>query len=338
MVIAVAFSLSFSGPKFRADAPLTGESQRLYNLGRHYFSVDTEPALLRSKVIFEQLVTREPRSAKAHAALAETFSELAGNWGGKHSLTARRALARARSEAQTAWTLSPDSAEVNDANASIAEVASDRFGVADAAYRRAIALDPSYAPAHERYGFSMLMRGQIDDAVAQLKTAVQMEPSSPSANAALAYAYYLKRAPHDAAPFAAAALENGDDADDAHVRLGLIYAQERRFNNAIAEFTQLHCCPRLSAALLAQVYAQDDQPERAHALLQRIRGHDMPAFVWRNLAFAYVLLSEPKAALAAFKHAPPTFFAERSMLALDPRMDSVRSDSRFAHFLQSRPQ
>jgi len=82
VVIAVAFSLSFSGPKFRADAPLTGESQRLYNLGRHYFSVDTEPALLRSKVIFEQLVTREPRSAKAHAALAETLSELAGNWGG----------------------------------------------------------------------------------------------------------------------------------------------------------------------------------------------------------------------------------------------------------------
>jgi tetratricopeptide (TPR) repeat protein len=45
-------------------------------------------------------------------------------------------------------------------------------------FRRALALDPSYAYAHDQYGFYLALRGQLDDAVAEFRIATELDPLS----------------------------------------------------------------------------------------------------------------------------------------------------------------
>ncbi len=327
----VAFSSPVPSPP---RSTLTGESGRLLRVARFYFDSQTADGLQRSEAILTRLVRREPRSAPAFSALADTESTLV--WAYGPSPSARLALRRARAASDAALHLEPGSAEAVASHASVAEALAGRFGVADAAYERSLALDPHDWRAQEQYAVSLMMRGRLDDAVAHLRSAAALDPTTAGVNAWLSLVYYLKHEPAPAALFAAQALYLGDDPDDSRARLGMIYAMEGNAARAVWEFTALRrCCPQLALAYIAQAYAQSGDPLRARSVLRRVHaGGDSAQILWLNIAFAHVLLHERDAALRSLRHVLLGDPMERALIALDPRLDSVRGDPRFARFVR----
>jgi tetratricopeptide (TPR) repeat protein len=67
------------------------------------------------------------------------------------------------------------------------------FPSADRELRRAIELSPNLATAHQFLGISLCEQGRLDDGLAELLKARDLDPLSPAIARSLATAYYLKR-------------------------------------------------------------------------------------------------------------------------------------------------
>ena len=66
-------------------------------------------------------------------------------------------------------------------------------------YQRAIELKPNYATAHQWFGNdSLVSLGRFDEAIAEGKRAVELDPLSPIINADLGITLYLARRYDDA--------------------------------------------------------------------------------------------------------------------------------------------
>ena len=310
----------------------SAEGARLYQLGRYYWNRRTQTALLHGRQIFQQEIKVDRHSALGYAGLADIDQTLCIMWGPSPSYTSF--LREAANAAQHAIAIEPSSAEAQTSYASVQELMHDRYGVADAHYLLALAANPRYAPAHLRYGVSLLLRRQLKPAIAHLRLAAQLEPASVITTSWLATALYIDRQPLAATTYANEMKYLGAGEFYALSTLGLIYAEEKRYDAARRVFTSLRsCCPIITGALLAQVDAQSGHQRLARAELPSAK-QATEAQIWVDVAFAQVLLNERSAALASLERAHLTGAMDRSLVALDPRMESVRRDRRFVKLLQ----
>jgi tetratricopeptide (TPR) repeat protein len=69
---------------------------------------------------------------------------------------------------------------------------------AEADFRQAIALDPSFAPAHLDLGLALLKQGKLLEAIASIKRSLEIDPDSPGAHLFLGIAEYQSHHEEDA--------------------------------------------------------------------------------------------------------------------------------------------
>ena len=166
--------------RLTAKTPVDAELLRLYLRGRYHWSLRTPQDLARSRAYFEQLIGRDPAFAPAWAGLADTLVQLYGY----SYLPPQEAFAPAREAAREALRLDDQLAA---AHASLGLV---EFNLewdaqaAEAAFRRAIELEPSYAPAHQWYSELLSLVGRHEEALARIELAWGLDPFSPIVSAA----------------------------------------------------------------------------------------------------------------------------------------------------------
>ncbi len=141
---------------------------------------------------------------------------------------------------------------------------------AEAAYRRAIALDPNYADAHVSLGIVLKNRGKFDDAIGHYQTALRLNPRLASAHANLANALALRAESEAGAGFdgeidpetvdslgRAVALDPKNAL--LHRNYGVMLRHARRYREALAAFNEtlsldpadVQACLRLGQCLVA---------------------------------------------------------------------------------------
>lgn len=163
------------------------EAYHAYLRGRHQWNKRTRAGFMRAIEHFQDAIDRDPRYALAYTGLADTYNVL-----GYYSFQApRETFPRAKAASTRALELDPDLAE---AHASLGYTRLfydwDWEGSA-ASFRRAIALAPAYASAHQWYGWYLLVARRLDEMIASMRTALQLDPLSLIINAHVAYALFL---------------------------------------------------------------------------------------------------------------------------------------------------
>ena len=74
-----------------------------------------------------------------------------------------------------------------------------RWGDAEAAFRRALELDPNYATGHHWYAFFLTTLGRFDEALVERRRALEIDPLTPMLGVGLAGLYLAMRQPDRAA-------------------------------------------------------------------------------------------------------------------------------------------
>jgi TolB-like protein/Flp pilus assembly protein TadD len=161
------------------------EAYQLYLQALPEIATRTMAGFDRAEQLINRTIARDPGFVPAQAALAVVWCLRAVQ---RRELNSRDTPLRQQiiQQAERALKMGPDSAEAQAACGFVYTVAL-RFTEGEAMLRRAIQLNPSYAPAYLWLGRSLLGRGYIEDAIATLKQSVTLDPLSHRALDNLAF-------------------------------------------------------------------------------------------------------------------------------------------------------
>ncbi len=207
------------------------------------------------------------------------------------------------------------------------------WDTAERSWQRALALNPEYADAHQRYGMYLTARGRFDEARAALARAQALDPLSLITSTIAGYPDYYERRYEEAERQFTRVLQLDPQFSMAHFRRGLALTQLGRYDAAEAalEISRRLSGDRDVVAALGRLWALRGDADRARAAMDELRERSRETFV---PAYA---LSVIEAALGRVDDAIGWLqqaLAERSYwliyLDVDPALDPLRDDPRFA--------
>jgi tetratricopeptide (TPR) repeat protein len=209
---------------------------------------------------------------------------------------------------------------------------------AEICLQRAIDLNPSYPVAHEWYGWCLVARGHIGDAVAEIQRARNLDPLSARTEAALAMSLYFARQHERALEHLNLALELDPSFADAYCGLGLNYQQLAMWEKSFAAFQQALALSGHSTedvASLGFAYGAAGRTADARAMLRELGAVAAQRYVPPlYLAAVHAGLGEADEACDWLERG----LADRSswcvFLRVDPWWDSLRTHPRFERLLR----
>ena len=157
------------------------EAYQLYVRGQMYQDTLTADAWRRALEYFQKAVVRDPNYAPAYAGMAHSYSWL-GFFGEMPSTEARQKA----TDAATKAVQLDDSLAEGHAALGYAAMFNWDWQRSEKELRRARELNPSLAQAHMYYGQYLAAQGKFEEAVAEHKIALELDPSSQFYNQACA--------------------------------------------------------------------------------------------------------------------------------------------------------
>jgi serine/threonine-protein kinase len=308
------------------------EAYQLYQQGRYFSNRRTEEGITRASEYFRQALDLDPLYAPAYAGLADCHALLSHLGGGP----GKEAFPKARSAAIKALEIDGNLGEAHASLGLIKGFYDYDWPGAESEFKQAIKLNPGYAYAHHWYGHYLIAMGRFEESKARMERARELDPLSLVLNTGVGLAYYYAQQ-YDAAIEQyqkTLALEPGFLF--AQMFLGIAYEQKGLRAEAIAELekaAQAHDNPQAIAAL-GYVCATSGQTDRARELVDDLVERARHGYVSPyEIAVIYSGLGDTDEAITWLREAcdvRPTWLA---WLNVDPRIESLRSDPRFADLL-----
>ena len=241
------------------------EAYHLYLRGRHYWHA---VVLTKAITCFEAAIARDPGYAQAHAALAQVYCSL-GFYG---YLPTSIALPKARAAAERAVALDDSLAEAHESLGRLELYFGWNFPVMERELRRAIALNSQLTSAYGWLGSCMALQGRLSEVKAQVVRAYELEPLMNTAVMAMlhicAHEFQLS------ITTCQRTLEINPDSVPALWVIGMAYAAEEAYEQAIASFEKGVSLTGRSSLLLAELgaaLALAGRREEAIAILEELR-------------------------------------------------------------------
>jgi TolB-like protein len=309
------------------------EAYRLYLKGRFFLNKRTGKGLKKSIEYFRRAIEADDRYALAYAGLADTFLV----HGFYKILPPNEACPMAKEAALTALKLDDTLAEPHTALAHISMIYEWDWASAEREYRRAVELNPNCAASHHWYSIYLRVIGQFEESLAEIETALRLEPVSLTINSGLGAHFFFARRPDRAIEQFSKTIELDANFPYAHFMLGLAHGQKGKYEKAITELRKaIRLLSNNSEALsrLGYIYASAKRRAAARMILHKLKELRKRRYVAAyDVAVVYAALGEKEGAFAWLE----TAFAEHDetlcQLGIDPMIDSLRSDPRFTDML-----
>lgn len=165
------------------------EAYKLYLKGQYQFEKWTKEAFEKAIEYFQKAIEIDPNYAQAYAMMADCYVWF--GWSGE--LPLKEASSRVTAFIKKALEIDNTNSEAHYA------LAQKKFyldwdwegGIRE--IERAIELNPSFGGAHTEYAWYLMAMGRFEEAIAEAKYTLQLDPISYLPNNTLAYVYYCAR-------------------------------------------------------------------------------------------------------------------------------------------------
>ena len=305
----------------------------LYLRGRYEWNRRTRDGLDRSIQYFKEATDRDANFARAYAGMADAYS-LLPIYG---AIPRAQALAQAETAARKALGLDPSLAE---AHASLALVQMERleWTAAAASFQRALKNKPAYSSAHHWYAAYLVRRGQIEEALTEIRRAQALDPLSAVVVAQLGAILLQARRYDEAIARSEDALRLDPDYSRAHLVMAEAYALKGDYTRALAETEKSTAAGRAGvevSANIGYIHAlagrREEAQKVADGLAAQFRANqDGAAYA---AAAIYAGLREPDRVFEWLERARAGRDNAIADLKSDPRFDTVRNDPRYEKVL-----
>ena len=216
------------------------EAYRLYLEGRQLWYGRTPEGLKKSIDLFQQAIAADPNYALAYTGLAETYT-VAPAYG--VGITSRQARLVADDATRKALELDPSLAEAHTARA-MTLCQAWKWNEAEQEFHRALALNANSANTHYFYAVEFLIaQKRLDQALAELRTAMSLDPLSPIINTNYASVLTMAHRYGESLAQFQKALQGDPGFKPGHYKLSLLYAATGHFGEAVSELQKFAPTP-----------------------------------------------------------------------------------------------
>jgi len=318
----------------RTSRTVDPEAFEAYLKGRYFLNKRTGDGLRTAISYFNHAIETDQTYAEAWSGLADSYT-LSGDW--KYSVISRHdAFAKASEAAARALALDDN---LGEAHASLA-FALDLYGwdwdAAEREYKRAIALNPGYATAHQWYAWHLVMTGRTAEAIVEIKKAESLDPLSLIISADVADALSVAHLYDESVRQSRKTLELDPNFAVGHYELGQALAQMQLHDEAIAAFERAIQLSGHSAAFdsnLAYVHGISGRTRDAVKILEDLRARtDRDPSTDADIALIYMGLGDHDQAMVWLTKAYEARF--KASILRRPAFDPLRSDARFKHLVR----
>ena len=320
----------------QASHQVNPKAYEAYLQGRFEWNLRTTQTLTQAISYFQQAIEYDPSYAPSYAGLADCYALL-----GTAPYTVippKVAFPKAKANALRAVELDPNLAEAHVSLGYIALVYDWNYPESEREFQKALALRPDYAPAHQYLAYYLLAMGDPDQAIVEQKRAVSIDSKSPLLITALGEAYYQARRYKDSIGPSQEALAIDPHYADAIINIGRASEQMRMYPQAQQAYQSiLAFAPHEPAlmALLGHLYAVTGRHAAAHEIISQLQQMSSNRYVPSvYIALIYVGLGDNAQAFAWLDKAYDERCEYLIYLRTDPMAEPLRSDPRFAAFLE----
>jgi TolB-like protein/Flp pilus assembly protein TadD len=302
------------------------EAYEFYRRGRFLWSTRTKEGHERALEYFQRAIARDSAYADAYSGLADVY--LTSYQLRTSDRSEAEAYSRFKWAAERALALDDQSAGAHTSFAVVLWWQRNWPG-AERELRRAIELNPGYATAHGWYAQLLAGMGRTDEALREIRRAYELDPFALVISSTSAWVCRLARDFDCAIEQYRRTQELNPSWAPAYSNMGLTYAQMGMHEAAIREVSKaVELDPQNSSwqADLAYVQALAGKMENARENLRRAKQQPTEAYV---IARAYIALGESDSAFAWLERSSWQW-PHRSPVRVDPALDPLRADPRFA--------
>jgi TolB-like protein/DNA-binding winged helix-turn-helix (wHTH) protein/Flp pilus assembly protein TadD len=300
------------------------EAYESYLKGRYFWNKRTADGLKAALAYFKQATEEDQKYAKAYSGLADTYA-LLGDWQ-YAAMTPKEAFPQAKAAAIKALELDSTLGEAHNSLAFVLDGFDWDFDAAGKEFRRAIELSPGYATAHHWYAWHLSLLGRLDEAIAEMKRAQNLDPLSLIINADLAELLVLAHHYDESIAQSRKTIEMDPNFALAHNQLAQAYFQKQMYDEAVAELktaVQLSGSSPAFIANLARAYVASGKRNEGVKLLGDLKKS--------SIAMIYASLGDTDQAMTWLEKGYEERFNPGVLLR--PGFDPLRSDLRFQNLL-----
>ncbi len=306
------------------------EAYDLYLKGRYYANKRTGEWLKKGIDYFQRAIDLDPNYALAFAGLADAYAFLGSSTGG---LPPKETYPKAKAAALKALEIDKALCEAHTSLGFSKLLYDWDLAGARRAFKRAIRLNPAYAPAHDGYSFYLRAAGRYEEAVRESKLVLKLDPLSLFAHVSLGWACYFAHRYSKAIEQGRKALEMDPQFAFAYRNIGLSLVQQGAVEEAISALDHavgLSGGDPTYKSHLGYAYAMAGRLASAEKIIKELKKMARKKYVSSYyFAIIYLGLDVQDEMFAWLERA----FDERSgfmaFLHVEPMFDHLRADPRF---------
>jgi DNA-binding winged helix-turn-helix (wHTH) protein/TolB-like protein len=312
----------------------SADAYQLYVRGRYHWNKRNFEGLSEAQRLFRNAIEKDPKFTLAYVGLADSmvfFYEI-----GEVNVLLAKALE-----------LDPNLAEAYATRGFVETVHGWEWQAAEASFRKSIELNPGYATAHHWYAILLGIEGRNDEAKAELRRALEIDPLSHNFLADLGQVHYFAREYDQAKMFCQRALALYPDFPHAHAYLYDVYLKTGEYDAAIDELVKSQ-----SALFTFAVQTANEKEGLMRydaAQRERYRGVGIRKFLLEvalgkisgdaslpyGRARVYAFLGEKEKALDNLEEAHTAHAFMMAWVRADPGFDNLRAEPRYQAILKS---
>lgn len=306
------------------------EALRAYLNARYYYGKRTKESAIKTVEYLQRAVALDPQYALAYAALADAYASLSF----LHVTTPHDSMPKARTAAQEALRLDPTLAEAHSAAGFVKLTYDWDWTESEREFRKALELNPNQSVVHDEYATLLEAVGRTDEAIVETNKARELDPLSLIVIRNNGRAYYYARQYDRAIQIWVETSEMDGAFPVVQNWLTLVYEADGKYHEAVNSHLKQEALSGINAESLQslrQTYESTGWTDfwRKDFELHQNQLKD-PMTDRYDIVQLYRRLERTDEAFRWLNKACDERSIWMIWLKVDPALDSLRSDPRFA--------